>query len=97
MCYMPGTMGSLNQERRRARAKLKVIHRHRSDGREEGPRESELIFTRRGAVAILEWIDMGGVRTPLITCSLDREKLHRESERTYFYDDVTQDPRDKDL
>jgi hypothetical protein len=88
----------MNRERRRARAKLKVIHRHRSDGHEEGRRESELVFTRRGgAVAILEWIDMGGIRTPLFTCPLDRAKLHRESERTYFYDDVTQDPRDKDL
>ena len=90
-------MGSVHQERRRARSKLKVIHRHRSEGREEGRRESELVFTRRGAVAILEWIDMGGVRTPLFTCPLDREKLHRESERTYVYEDVTQDPRDRDL
>lgn len=90
-------MGSLNHERRRARAKLKVIHRHRSEGREEGRRESELVFTHGGAVAILEWIDMGGVRTPLFTCQLDREKLHRESERTYSYEDVTQDPRDRDM
>jgi hypothetical protein len=90
-------MASVDPERRRARAKLRVIHRHRSEGRDEGPRESELVFTRRGAVAILEWIDMGGVRTPIFTCPLDRDKLHRESERTYSYDDVTQDPRDKDL
>ena len=90
-------MGSLRQERRRARAKLKVIHRHRSDGREEDRRESELVFTRTGAVAILEWIDMGGVRTPVFTVPLDREKLHRESERTYSYDDVTEDPRDRGL
>ena len=90
-------MGSVDHERRRARAKLKVIHRHRSEGRDEGPRESELVFTRRGAVAILEWIDMGGVRTPIFTCPLDRDKLHRQSERTYSYDDVTQDPRDRDL
>ena len=90
-------MGSLRQERRRARAKLKVIHRHRSDGREEGARESELVFTRNGAVAILEWIDMGGVRTPVFTVPLEREKLHRQSERTYSYDDVTEDPRDRGL
>jgi hypothetical protein len=90
-------MGSLRQERRRARAKLKVIHRHRSDGHEEGPRESELVFTRNGAVAILEWIDMGGVRTPVFTVPLEREKLHRQSERTYSYDDVTEDPRDRGL
>ena len=90
-------MGSLSHERRKVRAKLKVIHRHRSEGREERARESELVFTRGGAVAILEWIDMGGVRTPVFTCALDTAKLHRQSERTYSYDDVTQDPRDKDL
>ena len=91
-------MGSANPpERRRARAKLRVIHRHRSDGREASQRESELIFTHGGAVAILEWIDMGGVRTPVFTLPLDREKLHRESDRTYSYEDVTLDPRDADL
>ena len=90
-------MGASSPERRRARAKLKVVHRHRSAGHEEGARESELVFTHGGAVAILEWIDMGGVRTPIFTCPLDRAKLHRESERTYSYDDVTEDPRDADL
>jgi hypothetical protein len=90
-------MAVTNPERRRPRAKLRVIHRHRTEGHEEGPRESELVFTHGGAVAILEWIDMGGVRTPVFTCPLDREKLHRESERTYSYDDVTEDPRDKGL
>lgn len=90
-------MGSLSHERRKVRAKLKVIHRHRSEGREERARESELMFTGGGAVAILEWIDMGGIRTPVFTCPLDTAKLHRQSERTYSYDDVTQDPRDKDL
>lgn len=90
-------MGSIRPERRRPRTRLKVIHRHRSDGREETPRESELLFTRGGAVAILEWIDMGGIRTPVFTLPLDKEKLHRESERTYTYDEVTQDPRDTDL
>jgi hypothetical protein len=87
-------MGSGRRERRRPRAKLKVIHRHRIDGREEGPRESELVFTGRGAVAILEWIDIGGVRTPLFSCPLDEHKLHRESEKIYSYEDVTEDPRD---
>jgi hypothetical protein len=90
-------MASGDSERRRPRSRLKVIHRHRSGGHDEGPRESELIFTHGGAVAILEWIDMGGVRTPVFTLPLDREKLHRESERTYSYDEVTQDPRDADL
>ena len=90
-------MGSLRHERRRARGKLKVVHRHRSEGHEVGPLESELVFTRTGAVAILEWIDMGGVRTPVFTVPLDREKLHRESERTYSYDDVTEDPRDRGM
>lgn len=89
-------MGS--RERRRPRAKLKVIHRHRIEGQGEGQRESELVFTGQGAaVAILEWIDMGGVRTPVFACPLDARKLHRESEKTYSYEDVTQDPRDADL
>lgn len=88
-------MGSANPpERRRPRAKLKVLHRHRSERGEAAPRESELVFTHGGAVAILEWIDMGGVRTPVFVLPLDRNKLHRESERTYSYEDVTQDPRD---
>lgn len=90
-------MGANDRERRRPRAKLKVIHRHRSDGREAVRRESELVFTRGGAVAILEWIDMGGVRTPVFVLPLDRNKLHRESERTYSYEDVTLDPRDADM
>jgi len=91
-------MGSANPpDRRRLRATLRVIHRHRSNGREASSRESELVFTRSGAVAILEWIDMGGVRTPVFTLPLDRQKLHRESERIYSYEDVTLDPRDADL
>ena len=90
-------MGSAVPDRRRIRAKLRVIHRHRSNGREATRRESELMFTGRGAVAILEWIDMGGVRTPLFTCPLDRAKLHRQSERVYAYDEETLDPRDADL
>ena len=90
-------MGSTHEERRSPRTRLKVIHRHRSGGREAAPRESELVFTRGGAVAILEWIDMGGVRTPVFTLPLDRQKLRRESERTYTYEDVTLDPRDADL
>jgi hypothetical protein len=90
-------MGASSPERRRARGKLKVIHRHRTEGHEEGHRESELVFMHGGAVAILEWIDMGGVRTPVFTCPLDRAKLHRESERTYSYEDVTVDPRDSDF
>lgn len=90
-------MSAAKSDRRSPRARLKVVHRHRIAGREQGPRESELVFTHDGAVAILEWIDMGGVRTPVFTCPLDRDKLHRESERTYSYEDVTQDPRDADL
>jgi hypothetical protein len=85
------------KDRRRIRAPLKVIHRHRIGDQEPFERESELVFVRERAVAILEWIDIGGVRTPLFICPLDREKLRPVAPgraKTFYYDDVTVDPRD---
>lgn len=88
--------------RRNVRLGLKVIHRHRA-GTLEFRRVSELIFVRGKPKAILGWIDVGGLRTPVYLCELDPAKLHRhfraagEEKNTYFYDGVTIDPRDEDL
>jgi hypothetical protein len=90
-------MPETRKERRRARALLKVIHQHRVGDREPAQRESELMFVQGRAVAILDWVDIGGVRTPLWICPLDRTKLRPKEpgrEKTFYYDDVTVDPRD---
>jgi hypothetical protein len=55
------------------------------------------MFVQGRAVAILDWVDIGGVRTPLWICPLDRTKLRPKEpgrEKTFYYDDVTVDPRD---
>ena len=87
--------------RKNVRLGLKVIHRHRS-GSFEFRRVSELTFVGGKPKAILGWIDVGGLRTPVYLCDLDPAKLRRaaggKSEKnTYFYDDVTVDPRYEDL
>jgi len=84
------------EQRRTPRARLKVIHRHRI-GESVVRRVSELVFLKGRAVALLDWIDLGGVRTPMFTCELDRTKLHA-SDRPgiYQYDAVTVDPRFQD-
>lgn len=76
---------------------LKVIHRHRS-GDLEVRRVSELVFIRGRPKAILGWIDVGGVRTPIYLCDLDPAKLRKAVagkavRTTYYYDAVTVDPR----
>jgi hypothetical protein len=83
--------------RRSSRYRLKVIHRHRM-----GPmifrRVSELVFTGGRFRAILGWIDMGRMRTPIYLCELDQGKLHPSRQKnTYTYDAVTQDPRYDDM
>ena len=87
------SLASHSEQRRTPRARLKVIHRHRV-GESVVRRVSELVFVKGRAVALLDWIDLGGVRTPMFTCELDRAKLHA-SERpgVYQYEDVTVDPR----
>lgn len=87
------SLASHNEQRRTPRARLKVIHRHRI-GESVVRRVSELVFVKGRAVALLDWIDLGGVRTPMFTCELDRAKLHA-SDRPgiYQYDEVTVDPR----
>jgi hypothetical protein len=45
--------------------------------------------------AILGWINLGDVRTPIYLCELDQSKLHPSPTHagTYFYDETTVDPR----
>jgi len=47
--------------------------------------------------AVLGWIDAGGVRTPIYICELDPAKLRRAAalKNTYYYEEVTVDPRYK--
>jgi len=83
--------------RRKVRLGLKVIHRHRV-GNQEFRRLSELVFVGGRPKAILGWIDVGGVRTPLFLCDLDPAKLRKAvagngAKDTYYYDAVTVDPR----
>ena len=82
------------QNRSRVRLGLKVIHRHRA-GDSTFRRVSELVFIRGRPRAVLGWIDAGGVRTPIYICELDPSKLKKAAamENTYYYDEVTVDPR----
>ena len=87
--------------RRNIRLGLKVIHRHRA-GNFEFRRVSELVFVRGKPKAVLGWIDVGGLRTPVYLCELDPAKLRKafggsSEKNTYFYDAVTIDPRYEDL
>lgn len=79
-------------ERRKARTGLKVLHRHRV-GATVFWRVSELVFVHGRPVAVPEWINLGGVRTPLFVCELDPAKLTQADKRTYHYLEVTVDPR----
>jgi hypothetical protein len=87
---MPGI--SPRTERRKARTGLKVIHRHRV-GTVVVRRVSELVFVKGRPIALLEWINLGGVRTPLYVCELDAAKLTQTDKTTYLYEGVTVDPR----
>jgi hypothetical protein len=82
------------QNRSRVRLGLKVIHRHRA-GDSTFRRVSELVFIRGRPRAVLGWIDAGGVRTPIYICELNAAKLHKAAalKNTYYYDEVTVDPR----
>jgi hypothetical protein len=44
---------------------------------------------------VLEWVNLGGVRSPLYIVELDPEKLRRAKRlrNTYYYDGETIDPR----
>jgi hypothetical protein len=86
--------------RRKVRLGLKVIHRHRV-GALEFRRVSELVYVRGRPKAILGWIDVGGVRTPIFLCDLDPTKLRKapgaHANNTFYYDAVTVDPRYEEL
>jgi hypothetical protein len=83
-----------SNERRQHRAGLKVIHRHRVGDRVVR-RVSELAVIDGRPRALLGWITLGDVRTPLYLCELEPAKLRRsrKSSNTYYYDDITVDPR----
>jgi hypothetical protein len=82
-------------ERRKARIGLQVVHRHRA-GDITYRRVSELVFVGGRPKAVLGWINAGGgVRTPISSCDLDPKKLRKAAAtpKTYYYEDVTVDPR----
>ena len=73
---------------------LKVRHRHRV-GSAVAERVSEMVYVNGRPVALLDWIDLGGIRTPLYACELDPAKLRTGSEQPgmFEYDGITTDPR----
>jgi len=80
-------------ERRAARVQHKVIHKHRIGSR-VSKRVSEFVLVRGQPKAILRWIDIAGVRTP-IYLDLDPSKLRRVQagpRASFHYDGVTTDP-----
>jgi hypothetical protein len=81
-------------ERRKNRLGLKVIHKHRI-GDKVFRRVSELVVIDGQPKALLGWINLGDVRTPIFLCNLDQSKLHRSatSPHTFYYDEITVDPR----
>jgi len=83
-----------SKERRKPRAGLRVVHLHRIMGK-TSPRESDLMFVDGRPQALLEWINLGGVRTPLYSCQLEAARLRPADglKGTYVYDGVTVDPR----
>jgi hypothetical protein len=87
-------MGMLMNDRRKSRLGLKVIHKHRV-GDKLFRRVSELVVIDGRPKAILSWINLGDVRTPIYLCDLDHAKLRRSPSDSslFFYDDVTVDPR----
>lgn len=81
-------------ERRKTRIGLKVVHQHRMGG-EVSERVSDLVFADGKPHALIEWINIGGVRTPLYTCELDKTKLvpASDAKAAFYYVGVTTDPR----
>lgn len=81
-------------ERRKTRLGLKVIHKHRVGDR-VFRRVSEMVVIDGRPKAILGWINLGGVRTPIYLCELDQAKLHRSagSASVFYYEQITVDPR----
>jgi hypothetical protein len=88
------TVEPAKDRRHDTRPGLKVKHRHRVGG-VVVERVSELVYVKGLPVALLDWIDLGGIRTPLYMCELDARKLHTGTGQRglYQYDDLTVDPR----
>jgi hypothetical protein len=86
------------RDRKKIRVGLKVIHRHKV-GASTFRRVSELVYIEGRPKALLGWINVGGVRTPLYICELDPSRLRKSegAKNTFFYDGVTVDPRFDDL
>jgi hypothetical protein len=84
----------LAHERRKSRLGFKVIHKHRI-GDKIFRRVSELVVIDGQPKALLGWINLGDVRTPIYLCDLDQSKLRRSATNanTFYYEDVTVDPR----
>jgi hypothetical protein len=80
-------------ERRAARVPQKVVHRHRI-GSLVFKRVSEFVRVRGEPKAILKWIDIAGVRTPIYV-DLDPAKLRRIAagpKTRIYYDGTTVEP-----
>ncbi|HEY0437607.1 MAG TPA: hypothetical protein VGC92_13285 [Phenylobacterium sp.] len=86
------------RDRKKIRVGLKVIHRHKV-GESTFRRVSELVYIDGRPKALLGWINVGGVRTPIYICELDPAKLRKSegAKNTFFYDGITVDPRFDDL
>ena len=87
------------RQRRKLRIGLLVVHRHRV-GDFEFRRVSELVYVSGQPKAVLGWIDVGGIRTPVYICDLDPSKLKKAAAgdgRTFYYGETTVDPRYEDV
>ena len=88
------------RHRSKVRVGLKVIHRHRVGG-SVFKRVSELVYINGQPKALLGWINIGGLRTPIYICDLDPAKLRpapgSRAKNTFYYDQVTVDPRYEDV
>ena len=58
-------------------------------------RVSELVYLKGRPFALLEWVDLGGVRTPLYVCELNPTKLRPDDDERHLfhYEELTMDPR----
>lgn len=76
------------------KAAVRVIHRHRIGTQPAFARVSELVFVQERPLAVLSWLEYGGVRTPCVCVELDPAKLRPGVNRRVFtYEGTTVDPR----
>ena len=90
---MPGLI-PIRERRQGVRVGLQVVHRHQV-GETVVRRVSELVYVGGRPVALIDWINLGGVRTPLYPFPLDPQKLRQDPGRrgVFHYDALTADPR----